>query len=105
MIVWTTWSFVGYHKWENAPKEVDFLKNLHRHLFKVKVFVEVSHNDRDVEFFILQKKLKAICLDFDKKMMGSCEMIAEDIKKTLIKEYLKNVQVEVSEDGESGAIV
>jgi hypothetical protein len=28
-------SFVGVHQWKDAPDEVAFLRNLHRHVFKV----------------------------------------------------------------------
>lgn len=57
-------SFVGFHKWETAPQEVSFLRDLHRHIFNVKVTLQVSHSDRDVEFFLLKKDVDFIISSF-----------------------------------------
>ena len=107
--VWVTAEFIGFHQWNNAPQEVSFLRNLHRHVFKVKAQVAVSHSDRDVEFFILQRDLKEVLsllrakLSMDSGM--SCEMMAEGIITSLQERGYVVEQVEVSEDGENGAIV
>lgn len=101
-IVWVTHLFEGFHSWPDAPDDVSFLRNNHRHVFDVKLGVEVSHSDRDVEFFQLQRKVAAYVDTNFKGEMGhlSCEMIA---KKLLVK--FDACFVEVSEDGENGAIV
>ena len=50
---------VGYHKWADAPEEVRYLSNHHRHLFTVRAEFDVTHDDRDVEFHIAQGWLRA----------------------------------------------
>lgn len=106
--VYVTLEFEGLHKWKDAPKEVGFLRNLHRHLFKVRVEVEVFHNDREIEFILLKREIERfVGRKFKGKQVGSCEMIAEKILRFVKRKYGKNrkVEVEVSEDGENGAIV
>lgn len=107
--------FTGYHRWDNAPEEVAFLRNAHRHVFQVKVTVPVSHNDRDIEFFMMKRIVDDfISNEFVWKCqpdgnIGSCEMIAEKIADYIHKYYILDwddiVTVDVSEDGENGAII
>lgn len=102
----------GYHNWKKAPEIVNFLKDLHRHLFKLTVTVEVTDSDREVEFFCLQNDIQTALINtysiiysgFD-FTGNSCENIAETIAN-----YLKGLkyniyEVEVSEDGESSGII
>lgn len=106
-MIWVTTQFEGFHKWENAPGEVAFLRNLHRHIFKVKVMIDVRHDDREIEFFMFKWMLEEIVREqFEKKEVGSCEMIAAQILNWLMKKYPdRDIVVEVSEDGENGARV
>jgi len=116
--IWITTQFEGRHRWAKAPKDTDeaFLRNMHRHMFRVKVSVQVFHNDRDIEFFQLKHFVDNIifnafiCKQDTKVGIGSCEMIAEVILNRLFEDLHKrflnrNISVEVSEDGENGAIV
>jgi len=104
--------FIGFHKWDSAPKEVEFLRNLHRHLFKVSCKIQVQEHDREIEFFIFQKKLRheyipdlMAILDANENKM-SCEMMADTIAKLIMTDYpSRDVSVEVSEDGENSGIV
>ncbi len=100
--VYITTQFTAYHKWENAPADVSFLKNVHRHIFHVKVCVPVSHNDRDVEFFQFKSGVDSyINTHYQNRQFNkSCEMIASE----LLHEFGAS-SVEVSEDKENGAIV
>ena len=50
-------SFRGFHQYKDAPDQVAFLKNLHRHDFIVEAKIEVKHDDRELEFFIEQSAL------------------------------------------------
>ncbi len=52
-----TTSFECLHCYPDAPDEVAFLRNLHHHTFRVKATLDVQHDDRDQEFFIVQRKL------------------------------------------------
>lgn len=92
--------FVGYHRYANAPEEVKFLRNLHRHVFWVEVEVEVAHDDREKEFFIIQDRLNKFINTDTPEEVGSCEHIARRIAM-----FMEGVvRVKVSEDGENAAI-
>jgi len=104
--VWVTDSFVGFHKWIDAPDEVAFLRNEHRHVFHVKVSVVAAHGDRDVEFFILKRNLSLHCERFaGQSFLYSCEQLASRLGALLQKDRYKVQWIEVSEDGENGARV
>ena len=100
--IYVTTQFVAFHRWTEAPDEVSFLRQFHRHVFHVKVVLHVSHNDRDLEFFIIKARLENY---IQSKLAGrfvdwSCETIA-----TMILDHFQAAQVDVSEDGENGAVV
>ena len=101
-VVWVTSQFEAFHRWKKAPQDVKFLRDYHRHLFHVKVGMEVNHGDREIEFFQFKRKLEDIIANTwtGKKIDGSCEIIAEDLRA-----YLGASFVTVSEDGENGATV
>ena len=61
--IWVTFQKEGIHKYPDAPKEVEFLKYPHRHIFKFKVAIEVFHGDRDIEFFIFKRWLEGLYAD------------------------------------------
>lgn len=106
-IIYITLDFIWFHQYEDAPEAVDFLKNLHRHKFNVKVWFAVEHNNRDKEFFIMQNKVYLFIKNKYQQyknwfLVWSCEMIAQDIL-----EYFTDDQVdfvEVNEDWENGVI-
>lgn len=95
--------FVGFHKYENAPDEVAFLKNTHRHLFKVSCELETFHNDRELEFFMVHMTLEREILPFVQLKLESCEQMASRILDGLINAYgtHRYYSVVVSEDGEN----
>ncbi len=103
--------FEGTHCWPEAPEEVAFLRNPHRHLFKVAVNCDVRHDDRELEFFILKKALKEFVPHLYKgpnNDLGrlSCEQMAESFCNYMrVVHKRKTISVEVSEDGENSAIV
>lgn len=105
-------SFVGVHQWLDAPEEVAFLRNLHRHVFKVAVSCEVAHDDRELEFFMVRQTIDTWMRSTypsyhnhmpDLKMLGtySCEQIASDIQAVLHQKYKRNFSVIVREDNEN----
>ena len=104
--------FRGIHCWPECPyDEVSFLRNPHRHLFKVEVKIEVESNDRDIEFFRFQhdvdRSINAM-LQLDHKeiepaQLGrkSCEMLTEDLYTKISQIYPnRKMIISVSEDGE-----
>ena len=106
--IWVTCRFVAWHRWKDAPPSVAFLRDMHRHEFRVKVTLTVRHLNRDLEFFTEQAELKAFV---QKRYEGarlekSCESIAYEIAHFCVDwENVAFAECEVSEDGENGAIV
>ena len=105
--VFITTFFNGFHCWPEAPAQVGFLRSLHRHKFGVRVEVLVTHDDRQVEFFILQEAVNKIIVKELTKFLTlnsslSCEMMAEFIWNRLMPNY-SIYSITVDEDGENGA--
>lgn len=102
-------SFDALHCWPNAPEEVAFLRNPHRHQFHVTVILSVVHEDRDLEFFIIKDRVDYwLHRNFDKCDLGpmSCETMGEQIGTYLDSLYPNRlVSVEVAEDGINSAII
>ena len=100
--VWITTSFTAHHRWVNAPDEVAFLRDYHRHKFNVRLGVPVDHNDRAVEFFTLKKQVDAHIAGTytDGYFSKSCEMIAAELAMFFDASF-----VTVDEDGENGGTV
>lgn len=96
------------HQWPEAPAEVEFLKHPHRHMFHITVHVRQFHQNRDVEYLMLKRKLaRQLGPAVDAMPMSrSCEHIAELILQLLQVDYPgRAMRVEVLEDGENGALV
>lgn len=97
---------VGFHRYPDAPEQVSFLRNNHRHIFQIAVSYKVKGLDREKEIFIQQKQVE----DYLYESYGnpcqfkamSCEMIAKDILEFSLEDGA--VQVIVLEDGKGGAI-
>ena len=106
--IWVTFKKEGIHKYPAAledPKlaDVSFLGYPHRHMFHFKVWIEVFHDDRDIEFIQFKRWLESLyqgTLELDYK---SCEMIADELADQIQTKYPgRQVRIEVSEDGENG---
>lgn len=100
--------FIDFHRWENALEEVAFLRNLHRHVFYVTTTISVKEDDREIEFFVLQKKVQEIIKDILIPMpeTKSCEQMAKTLIRHLDAKYPNRmITVKVSEDNENSAIV
>jgi hypothetical protein len=87
--------------------DVSFLGHPHRHIFHFRVSISVEHNDRDIEFIQFKRELEnqysQSTLNIDYK---SCEMLSEDLIEYIDSKYPNRlITVEVSEDGENGAIL
>lgn len=99
-----TTSFVAFHRWAEAPDKVAFLRNWHRHKFNVRATFAVGHNDRDLEFFIIQERLNWVTERWvGREVEMSCEMFGQAIMEAMLKEGLPCMSVYVDEDGENGA--
>jgi len=112
--IWVTWQREGIHKYpaaltEPALADVQFLGYPHRHMFHFRVWIDVFHNDRDLEFIQFKRWCESLyssdnsVLSLDHK---SCEMIADDLYIQIAGRYPgRVVHIEVAEDGENGALI
>ena len=107
--IYVTFQKEGIHRYPAAgedPKlqDVSFLSFPHRHIFHFRVYIDVFHNDRDIEFIQFKRWLQGLydnaILELNHK---SCEMIADDLYIQIANKYPnRNVVIEVSEDNENG---
>jgi hypothetical protein len=103
--VFVTTQFEGFHCWPDAPDEVAFLRDRHRHIFHVRMEWPVMHDDREFEFILLKRNLDqciaGLLFDREYTRTWSCEQWARE----LIAMNPPASSCEVSEDGENGARV
>ena len=112
--IWVTFSKEGIHKYPAALEDpnlatgdwddVSFLGYPHRHTFHFKVWLEVFHDDRDVEFIQFKRWMERLyahdTLQLDYK---SCEMIADDLASEIQAMYPdRYIKISVAEDNENG---
>ena len=115
--IWVTFRREGIHRYPAAatdPKlntageyDVSFLANAHRHIFHFRIWIDVFHNDRDIEFIQFKRWVDGLynkdILELDFK---SCEMIADDLYTQIAARYPERaVWIEVAEDGENGCLI
>ena len=106
----------GYHCFPEAATDPQFatgdeydvshLATKHFHYFVIKVWLEVKHTNRDVEFIQFRRWLESLygnkTLSLDSK---SCEMIAEDLFRQIAIKYPNcEIRIDVAEMKEMGAI-
>ena len=108
-MIWVSFRKEGVHKYPAAltdPKlaDVSFLGYPHRHIFHFKVWIEVFHDDRDLEFIQFKRWLESLydgTLELDYK---SCEMISDDLYAQITAKFPgRHITIDVSEDGENGS--
>jgi hypothetical protein len=117
--IWVTFRREGIHKYPAAATDpalctageydVSFLASPHRHIFHFRVWIDVFHNDRDIEFIQFKRWLESLyngqssVLELDWK---SCEMIADDLYTQIAGRYPgRAVWIDVAEDGENGCLI
>jgi len=118
-MIWVTFQKEGIHCYPAAATDpnlatgdqydVSFLANPHRHIFHFRVWLSVTHNDRDVEFIQFKRWLEQLysstqgVLSLDHK---SCEMMSDELYDTISQKYPgREIWIEVSEDGENGSFI
>ena len=115
--IWCTFRREGIHRYPAAATDpnlctageydVSFLASPHRHIFHFRVWIDVFHNDRDIEFIQFKRWLEGLyskdILELDFK---SCEMIADDLYDQIAARYPERaVWIEISEDNENGCLI
>ena len=115
--IWVTFRKEGIHCYPaaaTAPElatgdqyDVSFLGSPHRHIFHFRVWIDVIHNDRDIEFIQFKRWLENLYRDGTLQLdYKSCEMMADDLYLQIASRYPdRSVWIEVAEDGENGALI
>ena len=122
--IWVTFQKEGIHKYPAAltdpmlatgdEYDVSFLGYPHRHIFHFRVWIDVWHNDRDIEFIQFKRWLENLYRSADNHNTNtvlsldfkSCEMIADDLYLQIAARYPgRDVWIEVAEDGENGCLI
>ena len=118
-MIWVTFRKEGVHKYPAAltdpnlatgdDYDVSFLGYPHRHIFHFRVWINVQHDDRDIEFIQFKRWLESLyngqgsVLSLDYK---SCEMMSEDLYQQISQKYpSREIWIEISEDGENGSFI
>jgi len=115
--IWVTFRKEGIHRYPAAAVredlnttdeyDVTFLSYPHRHIFHFRVWIDVLHNDRDIEFIQFKRWLENLYASSILKLeWKSCEMIADDLYIKIADRYPNRaVWIEVAEDGENGCLI
>jgi len=122
--IWATFRKEGIHKYPAAltdpalatgdEYDVSFLGYPHRHIFHFRVWIDVWHNDRDLEFIQFKRWLENLYRTADNNNNNSvlaldyksCEMMADDLYVQIAGRYPgRSVWIEVAEDGENGCLI
>jgi len=106
MYLFVTFTFEGFHKYSQAPTKVSYLRSIHRHLFHVKVYIPVDDlSSRELEFIMVKNSIQSkLPVYVNINDTGSCEDICRKISYMCNTLYNLICPVEVSEDGENGAL-
>lgn len=116
-MIWVTFSKEGIHNYPEAlsdpslatgkEDDVSFLGYPHRHIFHFKVWIEVLHSNRDIEFIQFKRWLESLYADNTLTLNNkSCEMISDDLYSHIAQRYPdRNIHISVSEDNENGSMI
>jgi hypothetical protein len=116
-MIWVTFRKEGMHKYPAAltdpalatgdEYDVSFLGHPHRHIFHFKVWIGVTHDDRDIEFIQFKRWLENLYKDATLSLdFKSCEMMSQDLYDSISQKYPdREIWIEVSEDGENGSFI
>lgn len=95
------------HCYPKAPREVEFLRDAHRHTLFIVCTIEVFHDDRELEFYMVQDYIDNV-INTDRFLIStSCEQYADRLKELLMHQYgyKRKIIVKVFEDNINGAII
>lgn len=117
MYVYTQFVKEGYHCYPEAkhdPKlatgdfmDVSHLGERHFHYFYFKVWVEVNHSNRDIEFIQLRRRLESLFREGAMEVNNkSCEMLADEMLE-LLKSWYPGcaIKIDISEENINGALL
>jgi hypothetical protein len=113
--VYCTFQKEAYHRFPEADKDpqyatgdeydVSHLALRHMHYFNFKVWVEVTHENRQIEFIQLRRWIENLynkgVLELDHQ---SCEMMSDALHKKLAERYPgMEIRIDISEEGINGS--
>lgn len=113
--VYCTFNKEGYHRYPEAANDpslatgdemdVSHLAARHMHYFYFKVWVEVNHTNRDIEFIQLRRWLESLydagSIELNNK---SCEMISDELAEVISIKYPGvDIRIDVAEDNINGS--
>lgn len=111
-MIFVTFQKEGIHCYPAAGtdpnlQDVSFLAFPHRHIFHFNVGIQVTHNDRDIEFIRFKRWLEGL---FETRTLElnfkSCEMISDDLYDQIATKYPgRDITITVAEDNENGATI
>ncbi len=116
-MIWVTFRKEGIHCYPAAGTDptlatgdeydVSILANPHRHIFHFRVYISVTHNDRDIEFIQFKRWLEKLYSDGTVQLdHKSCEMMSDELHSVISNKYPnREIWIEVSEDGENGSFI
>ncbi len=87
------------------PQRREYLSTKHRHLFKFRVWIQVWHEDREVEFHDFLERLEGLYENKTLQADGkSCETLSDELHASIASRYPdRKIWIEISEDGECGS--
>jgi hypothetical protein len=113
--VYTTFQKEGYHYFPGAGAnplyatgdeyDVSHLSTRHMHYFNFKVWVEVTHANRQIEFIQMRRWIENLyktgTLECDHQ---SCEMLSDALYEKLSEKYPgMEIRIDISEEGINGS--
>ena len=113
--VYTTFQKEAYHRFPEADQDpqyatgdeydVSHLALRHMHYFNFKVWVEVTHANRQIEFIQLRRWIESLyasnMLELDHQ---SCEMLSDALYQKLTERYPNmEIRIDISEEGINGS--
>lgn len=113
--VYCTFQKEAYHFFPGADQDpqyatgdeydVSHLASRHMHYFNFKVWVEVTHNNRQIEFIQLRRWIESLYAKGTLELNHqSCEMLSDALCEKLAERYPgMEIRIDVSEEGINGS--
>ena len=104
--IWVSFTKEGIHCYPAAATDPKLATGDWDDVFHFKVWIEVFHDDRDIEFIQFKRWLESLYNANDAVLrldFKSCEMIADDLYLQISSRYPgRKMVINVSEDNENG---
>jgi len=113
--IYTTFQKEGYHYFPGADSDpvyatgdrfdVSHLATRHFHYFNFKVWVEVKHSNRDIEFIQMRRWIDDQYSNGSLELNHqSCEMLSDALFEKLTEKYPDmEIRIDISEEGINGS--